>query len=233
MKKLPTHLAGLLASMLGTTAMGGLEDTPLHKAAQANDLQQIQALLDVNANPAALGEGGYTPLHSAAKNGSAEAIAQLANQMSVEEVNIQGYDGDTALYYAALNGTPEAVDTLLAYGADPTIANEKGYTPLHMAAYSGAAQIIKRLLKIPEVAELINLQGVDGDTPLYYAARSGSLEAVEALLDRDALETTADPRILNKQGETARSIADELGFDNIVARIDEEYTLMDEQEEVE
>jgi len=226
MKKRSFYLTALLTSILSLTALGSLEDTPLHQAAQSNNLQQIQALLDSEANPTALGIGGYTPLHIAAKNGSAEAIALLANQMSVNDINIQGYDGDTALYYAALNGNKDAVNTLLAYGANPTIANEKGYTPLHMAAYSGATTIIKRLLGIPEVAEQINLQGIDGDTPLYYAARSGSLEAVEALLNRNTLETIADPRILNDRGENARSIAADLGYDDIVDRIDKELALI-------
>ena len=49
------------------------------------------------------------------------------------KVNFKGEYGNTALHKAALRGFPEVVSTLLANGADPTIVNDDGDTPLIIA----------------------------------------------------------------------------------------------------
>eukprot|EP01052_Picozoa_sp_SAG31_P042119 SAG31_NODE_6588_length_1961_cov_2.769603_1_plen_221_part_10 len=48
--------------------------------------------------------------------------------------NEKSRGGSTALHYAALCGSEQILDRLLAVGADPNLQNDLGATPLHMAA---------------------------------------------------------------------------------------------------
>jgi len=59
------------------------------------------------------------------------------------------------------------VDMLLAAGADPDRANQKGWTPLHQAAYSDNVPLAKRLV---EAGATVDLEAYDdGGTPLVVA----------------------------------------------------------------
>ena len=55
--------------------------------------------------------------------------------------------GTTALALATQMGFEEAVEVLLAAGADPNIADESGMTPLDIAEEHGAHDIASLLLR--------------------------------------------------------------------------------------
>ena len=65
---------------------------------------------------------------------------------TLHDPNYQGPFGNTLLHGAVVHGDLHEVKRLLAAGADPTIANRDGKTPLHAAALFGHAEI-QRLLK--------------------------------------------------------------------------------------
>jgi ankyrin repeat protein len=101
---------------------------------------------------------------------------------SANDINARDGAGNTPLHFAALRGNAEAVDALLARGADPTVANAAGATPLHYGTAS--AQIVAALLAKGAKADIASK---DGLTPLMTAVmRGGSYEVVRLLVEHGA-----------------------------------------------
>ena len=118
----------------------------------------------------------------AATRGDAEALQRLASRVSVDVLN--GWQQQTALHLAALSGSLQAVQVLLAGGANVASADRIQQQPLHVAARrfdaSQAVPIIRALLDAGAP-----LLAVDQHrwTPAYKAACRGNVEALTALLD--------------------------------------------------
>ncbi|HAK50421.1 MAG TPA: hypothetical protein DCM54_00735, partial [Gammaproteobacteria bacterium] len=87
-------------------------------------------------------------------------------------------------------GTPRqhaAVDLILAAGADPDVADDDGWTPLHTAAMAGHTDLAKRLLDAG-ASRQGHLYGASGGSPLalslFYAQTDvGELLAQPAVPD--------------------------------------------------
>ncbi|GAG93644.1 unnamed protein product, partial [marine sediment metagenome] len=62
--------------------------------------------------------------------------------------------GDVPLHAAAAMGFGNVIDELHAYGADVNPLNKKGMTPLYLAAFSGRANMVKRLLTKGAIPDL-------------------------------------------------------------------------------
>ncbi len=99
-------------------------------------------------------------------------------------VNDPQADGSTALLWAVHWNNPEAVDALLAAGADPILATRLGATPLYLAAMNGNSALVAKLLAAgaDPNQRILNNQ----ETPLMFAARSGNVDSVRLLLDAGA-----------------------------------------------
>lgn len=89
--------------------------------------------------------------------------------------------GDVAL--PAVSGTPEqhrAVDYILEAGADPSLAADDGWAPLHTAAMTGHVDLARRLLAAGAAREgrLLNTMG---GSPLALALSYGKRDVAELL----------------------------------------------------
>lgn len=74
--------------------------------------------------------------------------AALAAGADIEGIDFSdNKNGRRALNYAALNDKPEAIEALLAAGANIESQNRTRFTPLHHAAEAGSIEAIKVLLK--------------------------------------------------------------------------------------
>jgi ankyrin len=80
-------------------------------------------------------------------------------------------------------GRPEIFEMLLSRGANPSLPDETGLTPLHLAAANNRLDMLKMLL---QHGAPVGAKTVDGVTPLHSAASSGNKEAAELLLSHDA-----------------------------------------------
>lgn len=97
-------------------------------------------------------------------------------------------DEDTypVLIDAAITGSLEIVNLLLAHKADPNIRSTAGWTPLMVAAEHGNIKLIELLLKNGADIHAVNKHG---GTALATAVAHGNSQTVQLLLDNGALAT--------------------------------------------
>jgi len=122
--------------------------------------------------------GQYLPLVTAIKEVHVELIRRLVAPPISADVNLRCDDlGCTAFLYACVHDNLEAVELLLAAGADPTATT----TWFNQSALDVArdAKLLRRLLQLGLPLEHRDRGGF---TPLLRACRDGGLECVEALL---------------------------------------------------
>lgn len=76
---------------------------------------------------------GEAPLHLAAQNGHVKVVSVLVEEHGalLEAITL---DNQTALHFAARYGQLAVAQTLLTLGANPNARDDKGQTPLHLAA---------------------------------------------------------------------------------------------------
>ena len=96
---------------------------------------------------------------------------------------------DAGLIGAARQGDADAVQALLAGGADPSRAQGDGMTALHMAALEGHADVVAVLLGAG--AEVGATTRIGAYTPLHLASQGGHGAVVRALLEKGADATRA------------------------------------------
>jgi ankyrin repeat protein len=89
----------------------------------------------------------------------------------------------TLLCEAAVMGIPLIIETLLKHGADPSLVNEKGLSPLHLAASMGYVDCVKKLI---EAEVNLNQRNSTKRTALHLAAEAGHTEVVELLVSNGA-----------------------------------------------
>ena len=115
--------------------------------------------------------------------------------------NSNAPDGMKPLHLACYFRRADAVDCLLAAGADPdgATANGANLRPLHSAAASGEAPLVQRLL---EAGANPNAAQHGGWTALHAAAKHGHVAMARALLEHGA-----DRAQKADSGEIARELA--------------------------
>lgn len=76
---------------------------------------------------------GEAPLHLAAQNGHVKVVSVLVEDHGalLEAITL---DNQTALHFSARYGQLAVAQTLLTLGANPNARDDKGQTPLHLAA---------------------------------------------------------------------------------------------------
>jgi len=181
---------------------------PLQAAARAGDIEKVKSLLAAGANVNEKGPGDRTALHAACENGHTEVARLLVDRGA--EVNATT-DGVTPLIFAAAKGDKKTVELLLSKGAHVNAKSRLGRTPLlaamaspaaghkevaellfskganipplHLAAYLGDVEKVKKCL---QDGIDINSQEDFGCTALHAAAYGGKKDIVEFLIDKGA-----------------------------------------------
>jgi ankyrin repeat protein len=131
----------LLAAGVDPNATGTLGTTPLADAALKGDLDGVRVLLAHGARLNTISGAGTQPIHDAALGDSAEVIQELAKHGA--DVNARTRDeAQTPLHIAAAMGKMKAVEALFGLGADLTIKDSRGRTPLDAAEQAGVTDIV-------------------------------------------------------------------------------------------
>jgi ankyrin len=123
---------------------------------------------------------------AAMKRDTAAVRALIAQKL---DVNAPGTDGSPALHWAVRVDDAAMAKMLLGAGAQATLANRYGLTPMAIAAGNGSANMIGILLDAGADA---NTPDPAGDTPLMSVIRTGRLDAATLLVDRGAKVDATD-----------------------------------------
>jgi ankyrin repeat protein len=171
--------------------------SPIMDALYHGRSDEAQRLLD---------EGGPEQLsiHEAAAMGVLPRLEQLLAD-NPSDVNTWSADGFRPLHLAAFFGRPDAVERLLARGAEVSTPARHPFhvTALHAALAGPTPQVARALVA---AGADVNARQQGGVTPLQEAAANGAADLVRLLLEHGA-----DPAARDDNGRTAADWAREHG----------------------
>jgi len=189
-----------------------LGETPLHVAARLGDRADVRQLLDrgtsvnvtVQSSERHSPAWGDTPLHSTVIDGHRDVLEILIEARA--NVNARNIRGVTPLHRAV--DQPEILEALLRHGADPSIADRLGRTPLHYAASGSPQSSVRALVTAGSPVATVDVMG---RTALHEAALNGREETVQQLL-----AAGADANAVAQHGLTPLQLAAQNGHVNVV-----------------
>jgi ankyrin repeat protein len=185
-------------------------NTALSNVAFQGDREIVEQLIEAQADVNQKNNMGDTALIRAAFKGHKEIVKKLTEVRGVN-LDIQGENGGTALYWAIKKGHYDVAKWLIAKGADFSIISNDTDSldnltlhkenPLTLAIKLGqidlAMQIIAKAKELKKF-ECLNSKNSNGDTPLILASGNGNIELVQKLLAMGI-----DPNKKNNRGATA------------------------------
>ncbi len=159
--------------------------SPLAIAATQGNANILDQLMKAGADPNdKLNEvnSGETPLMHAARAGRADAVRLLL--LAGARVNAsEGWNGQTALHWAAAEGQGAVVETLIEGGADIRQRSNAGSTPFMFAVRKGDERSVRAFLA---AGADVNEKRPDLATPLLIAIVNGHEDLVDLLLEKGA-----------------------------------------------
>ena len=120
--------------------------SPLHVATISGQLTTMTELIKAGADVRATDAKRATCLIFAAYHGHTDTVIYLVGLPEVD-LNHQGCENCTALYFAVKRKHADVVEVLIDAGADIETKNDKGHSPLHGASISGELTTMKQLVK--------------------------------------------------------------------------------------
>ena len=137
---------------------------------------------------------GTAPLVDAARAANWSVVRSLlAEGARGDAVNAADADGTRPLHLAVRADELEIAELLLRAGADATVPNRLGVTPLYLAAQNGNAAMIQKLIDAGASANQVDR--TTGETVLMVATRTGDVNAVRMLLRYGANPNATEPQV--------------------------------------
>ncbi|KAK6519990.1 hypothetical protein TWF506_000283 [Arthrobotrys conoides] len=137
-------------------ARGKGSQTPLHLAAKSGHLKSLRILIKSNKlQVMAKDSFGRTPLHVAVINGNLEIVRDLVEAGA--GVSTEDENGVSPIALAIRENSSDALSILMGSSTNETIRDSQGRTPLHLAAYAGRFEIIRKLINL-ELDAAVNQQ---------------------------------------------------------------------------
>ncbi|CAB0030574.1 unnamed protein product [Trichogramma brassicae] len=171
-------------------------DTPLQWAVRAKNEKVIESLLGRGASPSSANGKGLTSLHMIARRWDCAELGKAFLKICDEKrlklpIDVKDEEGDTPLHLAVRYEHSEMIESLLRRGANPSLVNAKGRTPLHVASAGQDTNVETMELffkMIDETGKTVDIHAREklGWTPLHLAAYHSQGQEVELLLRRGA-----------------------------------------------
>lgn len=176
--------------------------TPLLSAQFQKQHDMMAHLLAAGANANAKRINDENGLHLAGMQNDVVAMQLLLDHGAADGINQRKKVGkDTPLVKAVKARSHEAVDMLLAAGADPNIEDSQAFTALHAAAKNNDTRMIY-ILAVKGHADINKVSNPCAYTPLHTAVFEKQADAVDMLI-----RLGADPHQTDDQGRTPLVIA--------------------------
>ena len=187
----------------------------LHAAAQKNDPRRVSELLGGKAQCEIKDSQGRTPVHVAAHASSYAAFAALiSGGCDVRALDNQHYD---AITIAAVDDDVRMVRLALKLGGNAkAITSPYEGTALIAAAHLGHVEVVKALIEGRAPLNHVNNLGW---TALIEAVVLGNGQKPHIETVRALVQVGADRSIPDRNGSTARQLAEQRGFTEIVKLI--------------
>jgi ankyrin repeat protein len=197
--------------------------TPLLLAMEHKASKVVLFLLEHGADPMLQNRTGKTPFHMLLGRLGLEAtkskfdyryrsadhvlvVARLLLERGTD-VNARDNNHNTLLLLAMRHETSDLVHLLLKHGADTSLKNKAGETPLHIlleiqgSGWNRHCHLANHILVVAQLllhhGADVNAQDNDHNTPLFLAMRHEASDVVLFLLEHGA-----DPNLQNKEGKT-------------------------------
>eukprot|EP01113_Clastostelium_recurvatum_P035093 TRINITY_DN4847_c0_g1_i1.p1 TRINITY_DN4847_c0_g1~~TRINITY_DN4847_c0_g1_i1.p1 ORF type:complete len:1286 (-),score=274.34 TRINITY_DN4847_c0_g1_i1:33-3890(-) len=196
----------LIALKAPATNIDSAGNTILHCAVMGGNLDVIKSVLEAAGGASrdsmlkSVNGEGHTPLHVASSPAGAAYLLDLYKG-SIGINTPSGVNQDTPVHLACLAGHYALVVHYLNAGCDLSLKNKNGDLPLHSAARSGNADVLKIVLKYTSRTGGADINSLNGlaQTPVYVAIEAEQPACVQILLDHGAdldVHTVTLPTIL-------------------------------------
>lgn len=171
--------------------------SPIHFAANFNQLEISKLLVENGADPFIVDPNKRQAIHWAAAAGSIEIIKWL--QSIGADLNLKDETAKTPVYIAATRGHNECVTFLLSQNAEIETEGEGAFELLYFSTMFGQKDIFEKFISTNFDFKKV---AVDGSGLLLAAALNGNTEFITKLYDRGL-----DLNLLNDFGECALHIS--------------------------
>ncbi|KAL7622712.1 hypothetical protein AAE478_006390 [Parahypoxylon ruwenzoriense] len=173
----------------------------------------VTALVIAGADLKALDENGRTPLIRAAINEMPSSLISLMLEFGAS-VNAKDRQRNTSIHHAATKAPSDEmanidiIQVLLVHGADQSLRNKRGRTPLHEAI---SFERFDRAQELLDYGANLEMADNNGWTPLFGAVAQGSAALAKLVCDRGAVVDKKD-----KNGQSALRYAISQGCKEVV-----------------
>ncbi|XP_049927233.1 nuclear factor NF-kappa-B p100 subunit isoform X1 [Epinephelus moara] len=170
----------------------------------------VRVLLAIQRHLCGVQDGnGDTPLHLAIIHQQTGVIQQLIHTLLSSQqqniLNTANHLRQTPLHLAVITRQVKVVEVLLRAGADPSLLDKDGRSPLHLAALAGDNATLRPLLAHlgERHAHLVNTPDFHGLHPLHLAVRRDGERCLRLLVEGGAKINAPE----QKSGNTALHLA--------------------------
>ncbi|CAB0040199.1 unnamed protein product [Trichogramma brassicae] len=193
-------------------------NTPLHLALRYRNKKIVELLLKRGANPNLANAQGIRPLHCAIysmidKDLTEKFFEMFGNIEQTVQVDVRDKWGRTPLHLALSKSKKKAAESLLRIGANPNLADEKGYTCLHYIVWrsidNGSAERFFQICDDIQQTVQVDTLNTRGKSPLHFALSKGKKKVAESLLRRGA-----NPNLASAKGLTSLHLICETTYDD-------------------
>ncbi len=159
-----------------------LKKNPIVDAAELEDFDIVELLLDAGADPSVQGSWGRTALMYACGNGKYDLASRMISIGAKDDiVNMVCDKGETALLWAVEEGYVDICSLLVSSGADLELRDCYGNNPLMRAVQTGKTSICRVLL---EAGALPNVMFAAESIPINIAVDKNKLDICRMLISR-------------------------------------------------